>query len=310
MQDKKLKILGDVLGSYRRSGQEYLFSCPFCKHHKNKLSVNFDKGAKCWVCNWASPDIFRVVRRLGTRQQKDEWRELDGTVDIAEFSINMFDEKEEIEIPATTELPKEFISLTSNSLPRSSLDARRYLKSRGITKEDIFYWKIGYCSDGEYKNRIVVPSFNNEGYANYFIARTYGKDWPKYKNPETSKNIIFNELYINWEEPVVLVEGAFDAIKAGKNAVPILGSSLRESTRLFQAIVENDAAVYLSLDKDASRKTRYITDLLLQYDIETYRINIDKEDVGEMTQEEFAQAKQNAILMNFENYLVQETLAI
>ena len=65
-----------------------------------------------------------------------------------------------------------------------------------------------------------------------------------------------------------------------------------------------------SLDKDASRKTRYITDLLLQYDIETYRINIDKEDVGEMTQEEFAAAKQNAILMNFENYLVQETLAI
>jgi len=50
--------------------------------------------------------------------------------------------------------------------------------------------------------------------------------------------------------------------------------------------------------------------LLLQYDIEIYRINIDKEDVGEMTQEEFAEAKQNAILMNFENYLIQETLAI
>ena len=76
-------------------GEEYLFNCPFCKHHKPKLSINLDKGAKCWVCNWASPRIFRIIKRLGNRQQKDEWRELEGTLDINEFSEELFEDKKE-----------------------------------------------------------------------------------------------------------------------------------------------------------------------------------------------------------------------
>ena len=117
------------------------------------------------------------------------------------------------------------MSLTANA-------PLNYLRKRGINSADILKWKIGYCEDGEYRNRIIIPSFNRDGNCNYFVARAWTKDWLKYKNPPASKNVVFNELMINWDEPIVLVEGIFDAIIAD-NSIPLLGSTL---SAYFQAV--------------------------------------------------------------------------
>ena len=88
-------------------------------------------------------------------------------------------------------------------------------KGRDIMKEkrsDIQLWKIGYCPKGKYGGRIIIPSFNNNGRINYFISRSYVGHQRKYLNPSASKDFIFNELFIDWDEPVVLVEGVFDSI--------------------------------------------------------------------------------------------------
>ena len=83
---KKLRILGDIFGSYYRSGGEYLFSCPKCNHHKPKLSVNMEKGVfKCWVCEYSGTNIFRLVKAAGDYNQKKRWRELDGRVELNNF---------------------------------------------------------------------------------------------------------------------------------------------------------------------------------------------------------------------------------
>ena len=42
--EEKRKILTDILGSYQRKGDEHLYHCPYCNHHKKKLSVNFAIG--------------------------------------------------------------------------------------------------------------------------------------------------------------------------------------------------------------------------------------------------------------------------
>ena len=40
-EEKKLKILKDILGYFHReSEKQILFKCPKCDHHKRKLSVN------------------------------------------------------------------------------------------------------------------------------------------------------------------------------------------------------------------------------------------------------------------------------
>jgi DNA primase len=156
-----------------------------------------------------------------------------------------------------------------------------------------------------------VPSFNLEGGVNFFVARTYTNDWPKYKNPPAHRDIVFNELWVDWDKPIILVEGVFDAIKSGPNSIPLLGSSLRENSRLFQAIVKHGSRIYLALDKDAANKTSHIAKRLMEYDVELYKIDLkDYNDVGEMTHEEFSAVKQDAISVNFENYLLQETLAV
>ena len=208
------------------------------------------------------------------------------------------------------DLPESLVSLTNRTPSRSAQVALRYLYKRGITKDDILKWKIGYCSDGEYAGRVVVPSFNENGYANYFIARSYGDAWPRYKNPPASRDIIFNELYVNWDEDLVIVEGVFDAIKAG-NAIPLLGSTLRENSALFQAIVKNGRRVFLALDEDASKKARSIARLLLKYGVEVYEIDTSGvEDVGEMTKEEFRTRKNNAAIVEKDNYLLQRLFAV
>ena len=122
---------------------------------------------------------------------------------------------------------------------------------------------------------------------------------------------IFNELYLDFDEDLVIVEGVFDAIKAGPNAVPLLGSTLNENHPLLQKILNHDTSVYLCLDQEANKKTNKLSELFLKYDIETYKIDISPfSDVGEMTKTEFLKRKRHAIFINSENYLLSRIARI
>lgn len=273
------------------------------------MSVNVDKSAfKCWICDKSGRDLGYIVRKFGTRQDRDEWLKYEDRVEITDFDF-LFAEPE-APCEQRVSLPEQLVTLTGSTPSVASQIALNYLYKRGITKNDILKWKIGYCPDGEYSGRIVIPSFNENGYANYFVARSYGDAWPRYKNPPASRDIIFNELYVNWDEDLIIVEGVFDAIKAG-NAIPLLGSTLRESSSLFQAVVKSGCKVFLALDADAAKKTRNIGRLLLRYGVEVHEIDTTGvEDVGSMSKMEFQSRKDNAAIVEKDNYLLQRLSAI
>ena len=306
---EKKKIITDILGYYNRRGDEHLYHCPFCDHHKRKLSVNFDKGFfKCWVCDSRGKNLYRIVRKFGTYDQRQKWLELDGRLDLSEFDKMFAALNDEVE-EQVIDLPPEFISLCNKHLPRSSKRAFEYLHSRGITKKDILKWKGGYCDKGRYSGRIVIPSFNNNGFVNYFIARSYVGHRKRYLNPPCGRDIVFNELYMDWDEPVTLVEGVFDAIVAGDNSIPLLGSTLREDSKLFQAIVLNDVPVYLGLDPDADKKTRHMIKSMLKYDIEIYKINLDGcEDIGSMIRQDFIDRRDDARIIDHDEFFLIDEL--
>lgn len=311
MSKSKLDIVKEILGEPQRSGHEYLFYCLFCKHHKKKLSLNLEKGKyKCWICDAAGP-IQRLVRKHGTFLQLQSWRELTGQVEIADFDALFAPQQQEVIEEQTIHLPEEFVSLCNRNISLTSVQAKNYLAGRGIEKEDILRWKIGFCPTGVYGERIIVPSFNLDGKCNYFVARTYAKHWKKYMNPPESKDIIFNELMIDWDEDVVLCEGVFDALKI-PNSVPILGSTLREDSKLFQQIVKNDSAIYLALDPDAEKKIEHLIESLLRYGIEIYKVEIKPfKDVGEMSKEEFLRRKDSAkLIKNTDSLLLQKIMSI
>lgn len=307
---EKIKIFQDILGNFRKSGNEYLFYCKKCDHEKRKLSVNFEKNKfKCWICDYKGNNLGRLVKRYGNFLQRQEWEKYSNTTDITLSLDELFFSKEEKEEEVVLKLPKEFISLANKNLPLSSVEPRKYLTSRGISKQDILRWKIGYCPKGEYSGRIIVPSFNENGKVSYFIARSYGKEWPPYKNPNVSKDIVFNQLYVDFKNDLTIVEGVFDAIKAD-NAVPILGSSLREDSKLFQEIVKWDTTIYVALDPDAEKKAMKLIKSLLLYGIEVYKVDVTGyKDVGEMTKEEFQKRKKEAKLVTNEEYLSTAFLA-
>ena len=304
MKDKKLKILTSVLGSHYRTNNEFLFKCPYCDHHKRKFSVNLDKGFyKCWVCDTRGKNLYWVVRRFGTNYDKSQWRELTSEVDFDKLE-DLFAEK--VEEKQILEMPEGFVSLANKDVPPTGFGARNYLRKRGTSKQDIVWWKMGYCSKGEYEGRIIIPSFDMDGDLNYFVSRSYDKAfYPKYKNPPASKNIIFNDLFVDWTSDIVLVEGIFDAIVAGRNAVPILGSTLNQSSVLLRKIVKEDAAVYVALDPDAKKKELEIIKTLLDFDIEVWKVDIgDNNDVGSMSKDQFNECLENASLITSDNYLL------
>jgi len=303
------KILYETLGNYSDKGDELLFACPSCNHHKRKFSVNLDKNAyKCWVCDYRGRNIRRIVRSYGTYNQLQKWDSISDRSDLERFA-ELFMEPIRREDKEKVELPAEFISLCAESAPATGTYAQKYLQKRGVTDSDILKWKIGYCFSGEYRNRIIIPSFDDDGDCSYFIARSYSGDSYKYKNPRASKDIVFNELFIDWNNDLVLVEGVFDALVAG-NAVPILGSTLRKGSKLLREIVRNDTPIYIALDPDAADKERRIIKTLLDYDVELYKIDVSGyEDVGSMSKQVFRERKKSASFIDRDNYLLLDLLS-
>jgi len=307
---EKVAILKKVLGSGYKSGDEYLFACPACDHHKKKLSINVAKDKfKCWICEYRGNSIRRVVRKYGDFKQLKEWDKYEKSVahDLQSFqeimNEKLFGKKPEPEQETRIPLPEEFKTLTSNKLPLTASPAMRFLSDRGVTKTDILRWKIGYCGTGEYEGRVVIPSFSMTGHINYFVGRTYNNDWRKYMSPPVSKDIVFNELYVDWDSDLAIVEGVFDAIVAG-NAIPILGTTISERSKVFKEIIKHDTPVYLALDADAEKKSLILIKQLLEYGVELYKVNITPySDVGEMSREEFNKRKEKAKLIDAEAYL-------
>jgi DNA primase len=311
LQTEKIKILKNTLGGYTRQGKELMFHCPKCDHHKNKLSVNLDKNCfKCWVCDYSGRKISRLIRNHGTFFDYKEWRKYDDQIELSDFDklLEIFEEEGE----PTLDLPKEFTSLVGDNILFSSLNARKYLKDRGVSKMDIQKYMMGHCPSGKYQDYVVIPSFNMQGDVNFYVTRNYKGGWPNYLNPRVPKNrIIFNELFIDFHQEITVVEGVFDAIKAGGNSVPLLGSSFSEESKLFQKIVLYDTPVYLALDRDAEAKSIKIIKKLLNYGIEVYKVDTSGfRDVGEMTKEQFKTRKENAMLMDQENTLLYEVLSV
>jgi hypothetical protein len=124
-----------------------------------------------------------------------------------------------------------------------------------------------------------------------------------------SKDICFNELYVDWDSDLVITEGIFDAIKAGPNSIPLLGSTVRENSKLFQKIIKHDTAIYLALDADAAKKEARIINQFLKYGVELYKVDTTGfEDVGEMTCEEFTRRKEKATFITPSDYLLKTAL--
>jgi hypothetical protein len=165
-------------------------------------------------------------------------------------------------------LPAEFRSLSVTYRSPWYGQAIQYLTRRGLGHSEIVRYKLGYAEDGPYRNRIIIPSFDRYGELNFVVGRSIYDSDMKYKHGRYDKDIIFNDYMIDWSRPVTLVEGPFDMMKAGSNAIPIMGVFLNPQSKLFQRIVERSSSVYLALDNDVPHNVLRISEDMIRHGVE------------------------------------------
>ena len=301
-------LANSVLGSGKQTARGNIaYTCPHCQHHKPKLEINFTENKKghnpwhCWVCDKRGKSIIPLLRKANASPDKIDYA-LTLVKDV-NYSYN------DVAV-ATLTLPDEFISLNNADLPNITMrHAQAYLKKRNISKHDILQYNIGYCESGLYKNMLVIPTYDAEGKLNYFTARSFEKEpYIKYRNPQISRDIIPNEHFINWNIPIILCEGLFDAIAIKRNAIPLLGKSMQSNLmkKIVTSVVDK---IYIALDKDAIKQSLRFCEKLMAEGKEVYLVDLQDKDPSEMGFENFTKLIQNTFPLTY-SQLLGKKLAI
>lgn len=307
-----LVLVESVLGKGQITSKgNYAFKCPFCSHHKNKLEVSLRTTAKkenfwhCWVCDVKGKSIRALFKKA--KATPDKFKDLSLLIQPTVNDVSVSDE--------VLALPAEFISVHNpypHMLSEKGLDrvaqieakhAFRFLTKRGITVEDMIKFNIGFCKEGPYSGRVIIPSYGENGQLNYFTARAYKDSDRKYKNPPVaSKDVIGFELYINWNAPLILCEGMFDAITIKRNCIPLLGKVLHD--KLMEKIVKSNVdRIYIALDNDARKDALKHAEKLMSYGKEVYMVELDGKDANEIGFDSFLTTLEQTEPLNFQSLL-------
>jgi len=295
---EKIKHIESIFGNYSlsRSGTNIAVECPSCGKDtdKKKFSICLETlVCHCWVCGIKGKTPYRII--------KEFINDSSAAYFLKKFKIettvsNDDEDKKEVVVV----LPKSFMMVAPN-LHRSDPDfkaAVAYLHTRGLNEEQLWYHKVGVCISGGFWNRrVIFPSFDSTGKLTYYVSRTIDDDKKfKYLNAKVNKKeIIFDEMRIDWKQELTLVEGVFDMVKCNENTTCLLGSTLSESHELFRKIVVNKTPVLLALDPDAINKSYKIAELLSSYNVEVRMLDVSGyQDVGSMSKEEFLKRRNEA----------------
>lgn len=253
---------------------EIAICCPTCNDDKPRLYVGADSGA--WICFHCGAQGNLVGLLKGLLGDFDEAFELrrKWTRDEAPDPFEHVGAARSTPKPAVSiELPDEFRPLEATS-PAHFV---KYLQKRGVPLELAQARGVGYCLEGYYRYRIILPVVNDE-YLYTFVARTIlvrcpscggriatstpaaacmcERPIPKVLTPQggTPRQALYNLDAVRHAggQRVVVVEGVFDALRLPDEAVALLGSSPSPTQISLLAGVARGRDVIVCLDGDSA----------------------------------------------------------
>ena len=262
---KLLSWLNSKFPYVKESGHELEVNSVFEEDTKHHLSLNWEKGVyHCWKSEKAGP-IWQLVC-LVDKCSRDEAIE---KVYQDEADLSKFDEtitylkgqngKTSKQVKDTAKLPKHYKDLTAGGSQNVGVigqKAMRFFDSRKILP---WKYQCGYCYDGEYEDRIILPVYNQTKELIYWTSRTLKlKDdrEQKYKNPPKNlfsvnkSDVVWFYLPLSNNTKVYICEGIFNAmslVECGLTAVAILGKTI-SSAQIEQ--IKHCGTFVLSLDND------------------------------------------------------------
>jgi len=258
----------ELLKGLRRKENELIGFCPihdekrrnkgcFCTNTTKNMWHCFSCGAGGNVLDFVSLMEGVDIRQAGLLIQK--WFGI-----VCQEDRKLTKEKEEVERPKRKEKKAEPEEAANPPLTfeLKTLDFKHaYLKERGLKKETIKEFGLGYCKRGLMERRVVIPIHNEKGELIAYAGR-YPGDPPegelKYKLPPKFKKslVVFNLNRVKdmgEDKGLILVEDFFDVFKlwqAGcKNVVALMGTSMSdEQERLIVETVGEKGKVGLMFD--------------------------------------------------------------
>jgi DNA primase len=233
-----LKVMGDELRflcpwhkesepSCYFSSTKKVFHCLGC--HKRGTLITFLRDYNKWTLTQTMDFLLKIN---GIKDAEIEFlvlTELDKETRHAVKRLDRIQNGHKLE-----EIDDEFLQLyRMNNIP--------YLASRGFTEETIDYFELGFndSNDGNYKNRVFIPIYDEEyRLCGFSTRRTDAETFGKYMHmANLDKNSLLYNLYNAKkyipEKPLMLVEGFSDVWMAHQNGYPcvaaVMGKSLSDA---------------------------------------------------------------------------------
>lgn len=241
------KFNGDVVVR----GNEVKINSVFCEDYKHHLWCNPTGGKKnrehgvfrCWKsdnrgslislvmyveqCDF---DEAKKILEVGNTSLRDLEQRLE------EFLNNTYQREEKVEVKENKIKLPPFTYQISNISPsdRHRVQAEVYLLKRHLNVD-----KLMICTDGVYRQRVIIPYYNQNGELIYFNGRYIGTNdkVSRYRGPSVEENGVGKEdvVYMpSWppeNTKIHIVEGEFDALsifKSGLFSVALGGKTISD----------------------------------------------------------------------------------
>ncbi len=295
----------DIIGSFLkldRAGINHKACCPF--HHEKTPSFFVSEQRQTFTCFGCGlkGDVIEFVKLYEHLEFKDALKYVFDRSGLPESDWQNFQEKSIDDLKAdkekkeAEELFEKVVQIYhKNIYEKENERALNYLLNRGLKKEMIDSWKIGYASDmwqfietkidyspmlerlgvvkikdnkkyDFFRDRITFPIFDIQGRSIAISARIIDKGEPKYLNsPDT---ILFNK-----SEVLYGLDKAKDGIRKFKYAILVEGQMdllLCHQEGFNNTIATSGTAL---TDKHLQILRRYTNNLMLIYDADKAGLN-------------------------------------
>lgn len=229
--------------TYKRYKDDFLINSIFTEDRKFKLSISPEKKCyHCWKTDKSGP-LWKLVIKINGCSKKEALEEIYEINSIDHFESKIDYLKKQIDKQQKTnknkviDYPEGFKFINYDLMGEINIRALKYCVTE--RKIDPVKWKLGYCYEGKYNRRLIIPFYNKDGKFIYFIARALYNQENKYVNPSVEdeeidvkkEEVLFSHDWDFDGKDIIIVEGALDAItliELGFNAVSIQGKSISD----------------------------------------------------------------------------------
>ena len=284
-------------------GNEVMFYCPFhSNRHTASCCINKSTGA--WLCFnpscGESGTLIELVRRVLHKNDFESMRfiaaqETEVLNNFDEIMSDLFKDKPEFD-----EFSQETLDKLHNDI---NDEAIAYLNSRGINKDSIDYFKIGYSKN---MNMVTTPVHSPDGTPIGLVGRSIeGKSFKNSTNLAKSKTLFNIHRAKRIGDQVIIVESNFDAIRIHQagfpNVVATLGGFLSLDQQNLLNRHFNKIIIMTDADQAGRELGKSITERLRFKDILWSSYEYGKiyphqaKDAGDMTDEEIKTCIKNSV---------------